>query len=70
MQLKFLRDAGYDQVMGVRPSARVHQAQIRNKVTAIDNLDTSSMTTIWKMVSWLSGRKKALPIWKEDKQAE
>ena len=43
---EFLRDAGYDQVMGVRPLRRVIEQQIRDKVTDfhLDNLDAKHLT--------------------------
>ena len=42
---EFLRDAGYDQVMGVRPLRRVIEQQIRDKVTDfhLDHLDAKHL---------------------------
>ena len=68
---EFLRDAGYDQVMGVRPLRRVIEQQIRDKVTDfhLDNLDAKHLTADLED-GVLVIREKGAAASEEDKQAE
>ena len=68
---EFLRDAGYDQVMGVRPLRRVIEQQIRDKVTDfhLDNLDAKHLTADLED-GVLVIREKGADASEEDKQAE